>query len=54
MTRSRVRSAATTGLEVLSFVLLAAGLILAFGLAAGLAFAGAGVCLGASYLLTRL
>lgn len=53
MARSRVRSAATTVLEVASFLLLAAGLVLAFGTAAGLAFAGAGVCLAASYILTR-
>lgn len=53
MARSRVTSAATTGLEVVALVLLAAGLVLAFGAAAGAAFAGAGVCLGASYVLTR-
>lgn len=53
MARSRVSSVATTGLEVLALALFAAGLVLAFGAAAGLAFVGGGVCLGASYLLTR-
>lgn len=53
MTRSRVESIATTVLEVAAFVLLIGGLVLAFGVAAGAAFAGAGLCLGASYILTR-
>lgn len=53
MAPSRVKSIATTGLEVVGFVLIAVGLVLAFGLPAGAAFTGAGVCVGASYLLTR-
>lgn len=53
MKRARVKAAVTTGLEVLAFVLLATGLALAFGGAAAAAFAGAGACLGASYVLTR-
>lgn len=53
MARSRMKSAATTGLEFAALVLLMGGLVLAFGTAAGLAFAGAGLCLGASYVLTR-
>lgn len=54
MKRARVKAAVTTALEVAAFLLLVVGLVLAFGAAAGLAFAGAGTCLGASYLLTRL
>lgn len=53
MTRSRVKSVATTALEVVALVLLVCGLVLAFGAAAAAAFAGAGLCLGASYILTR-
>lgn len=53
MAQSRVKSIATTVLEVLALVLLVVGLVLAFGTAAGLAFTGAGVCVAASYVLTR-
>lgn len=53
MAKSRVKPIATTVLEIVALALLLAGLVLAFGVAAASAFAGAGVCLVASYVLTR-
>lgn len=53
MAQSRVKSLATTVLEAIALALLVTGLVLAFGVAAAGAFLGAGVCLAASYVLTR-
>lgn len=49
----RARSLVTTALELLAFALFAVGLFLAFGSAAGAAFALAGLALGLSYVLSR-